>query len=119
MSQVAKSVGRSILAGAQIAAVFYLTIATWLAVSWMAQDEWAAGASTRDWWWAAAFRFATGLFCAAVVGLALWWLNLLLSRVGLAFSGAWPRTIAWVSIGLIALASAIGAVQFAIERPFM
>jgi hypothetical protein len=119
MAQLTKSIGRSISAALQIAAVLYLTLAMWLAVGWMAQDEWAAGASTQDWWWAAAWRFGAGLFWAAVVGLFLWWVNGLLSRLGLTFSGAWSRAIAWTSFGLIAVASAISAIQFAIDRPFM
>jgi hypothetical protein len=119
MAQFSKLVGRSISAALQIAAVLYLTLAMWLAVGWMAQDEWAASASTQDWWWAAAKRFGTGLFWAAVVGLVLWSLNRLLSRVGLTFSGAWSRAIAWASFGLIAVASAISAIQFAIDKPYM
>jgi hypothetical protein len=119
MAQFSKSVGRSISAALQIAAVLYLALVIWVAVGWMAQDEWAASASTQDWWWAAAKRFGEGLFWAAVVGLVLWWLNRLLSRVGLTFSGAWSGAIAWASFGLIAVASAIGAIHFAIHKPFM
>src|SRR3954464_11906321 len=119
MAHLAKSVGRSITAALQIALVFYLTISTWLASARMAQDEWAATASTQDWWWAAALRFGEGLFCAAAVGLFLWWLNRLLSRAGLAFSGIWSRAFAWLSVGLIAVASAVGAVQFAVDKPYM
>jgi hypothetical protein len=119
MAQVAKSVGRSISAALQIAAVVYLTLAMWVAIGWMAQDEWAASASPQDWWWAAALRFGTGLFWATVVGLGLWWLNRALSRIGLTFSGVWSRAIAWSSFGLIAVASAIAAIQFAIDKPFM
>jgi hypothetical protein len=119
MAPLAKSIGRSISASLQVAAVLYLTVGFWLASQWMAQDEWAASAHTSDWWLAAAFRFGNGLFWAAIVGLALWWINRLLSRVELSFSGAWPRGIAWTGFGLIAAASAVGAVQFAIDRPFM
>ena len=119
MAHLAKSVGRSISAALQIALIFYLTISTWLVSGWMAQDEWAATASTQDWWWAAALRFGAGALCAAVVGLLLWLFNRLLSRAGLAFSGAWSRAIAWLSFGLIAVASAVGAVQFAVDKPYM
>jgi hypothetical protein len=119
MAQVAKSVGRSISAALQIGLIFYLTISTWLISGWIAQDEWAATASAQGWWWAAALRFGTGLLCAAAVGLLLWWLNHLLSRAGLAFSGAWSRAIGWLSFGLIAAASAVGAAQFAVDKPYM
>jgi hypothetical protein len=119
MATSAKSIGRSISAALQVGAVLYLTVAFWVASQWMAQDEWAATAGTEDWWLAAAMRFGVGLFWAAVVGLALWWLNRWLSRVELSFAGVWPRAIAWTSFGLIAAASAIGALQFAVERPFM
>ena len=117
MAHTAKSVAWAILAVLQIA------IACWVAMvfGWwshrMAHEKWAATATPEDWWWTAAQRFGTGLFWATVTGFAIWCVNRLLSRTSLPISSLWPRFLAWAGFGVIAVASAIGALQFAIEKP--
>ena len=117
VSQLAKSVVWALLAALQIAAACWLAILFGWWSQRMAHEKWAATASPEDWWWAAAQRFGTGLFWATITGLVIWCINRLLLRASLPVSGIWPRLLAWTGFGVIAVASAIGAAQFAIDKP--
>ena len=119
MAQLAKSVAWALLAVLQVAAALYLALVVGGVSGWMADDGWAATATVEDWWREAALRFGKGVFWATITGIAIWGINRLFLRSGLSISRIWPRLLAWIGFGVIAAASAIGAIQFAVEKPSM
>jgi hypothetical protein len=117
MAHMAKSVGWALLAVLQIAIACWVAIVFGWSSQRMAHEKWANTATPEDWWWAAAQRFGTGLFWATVTGFLIWCVNRFLSRASLPISDLWPLLLAWAGFGIIAVASAIGALTFAIEKP--
>ena len=119
MSELAVKILRSVSSMLQLIGVAYLTLIAWLTSTWMVDDGWAARAGDADWWMLAVTRAGLGVLAAAVAGGSLLVLNHGLARWRLGFAGLRPVPVAWMGAGAIGAASVIGAIYFAVERPFM
>jgi hypothetical protein len=118
MPDVVVLIARVVSTCVQFFAVLYVAFIAWLVSAWMADDSWAAVANDADWWLEAGRRWAVGLGAAVVIGGLLLVLNYALVRWNLAAPRARPMRSAIIGASIVAAASAAGAIQFAIERPW-
>jgi hypothetical protein len=118
MSEVAANIARVLIATAQGIGVIYMALVAWLASSFMADDSWAARATDVDWWLLAGKRSLIGLTMALVVGVVLLAVNHAMIYWKLESRAARPRRTALIGAAVVAGASLVGALQFAIERPW-
>ena len=119
MSELAGIVARAVSATVQFLGVAFAAFLAWLMSGWMVDDSWAERASDADWWFEAGRRTAVGLLGALIVGCVLFVLNRSLAHWKLASPAARPIRAAILGASVVAAASTVGAVMFAIDRPFM
>jgi hypothetical protein len=118
MSEVAANIARVLIATVQAVGVIYVALVAWLASSFMADDSWAARATDADWWLLAGKRSLTGLALALVVGVVLLAVNYVMIYWKLESRAARPLRTALIGVVVVAAASLVGALQFAIARPW-
>jgi hypothetical protein len=108
-----------LLAACELGALSYLALVTWLISVWFLDDAVAAGMSATDWYREAAGRSFLATLIACLVGLSVYALNRFVARkIGMPTSKV-PRMSALAFGGIVLCAGLAGAVQFAIEKPFM
>jgi uncharacterized membrane protein len=104
---------------AEVAVAIYLTVVAWLMSGWFVDDSWAARASNADWIKTAVVRFLACFIVGVIAGLGAWGLNRWLAAKGARI----PKMVPAVSGGIlgtsIVVASAIGSIQFLIDRPWL
>jgi hypothetical protein len=107
------------LVALQVIGTLYVALYCWLIAAWIVDDSWAFRAAPIDWWREAATRFGFGILLGSAAGLVLVALNRLLARAGLTVPRLGPWQIGVGAFAAIVAASAIGALYFAIRRPYM
>jgi hypothetical protein len=107
------------LAGAEVAALVYLATITWLLAGWFLDDAVAARMSENNWYRLAVLRVLASCLAALIAGSLIYAVNRFVAvRIGYESSRLPLRSA--TAFGLVvALAGIAGAVQFAIEKPFM
>jgi hypothetical protein len=119
MQEQVRSVARVGLAALQVIGTLYVALFCWLIAAWMVDDSWAFRAAPIDWWRTAATRLGFGILIGAAAGLLLVALNKLLARAGLNVPRLGPWQVGLGAFAAIVAASAIGALYFAIRKPYM
>jgi hypothetical protein len=119
MSEFVRLTARLLLAIAQLCAVAYVALVTWLMSVWMAGDHWAAHARAVDWWVAGLERLAAGVLIGAFVGGSLLVVNRALAHWGLAPTTAKTSRIGLAGASVIVVAALVGTIQFIVTHPFM
>jgi hypothetical protein len=118
MSEAVASIARVLIATLQGVGVIYVALVAWISSSWMTDDSWAARATDGDWWLLAGKRSLIGLAMALTVGVVLLVINRALMYWKLESASARPLRTALIGALVVAAASAAGAIQFAIQRPW-
>jgi hypothetical protein len=119
MSEWVRLIARLLLTIAQVCAVAYVALVTWLMSVWMVSDHWAAHARGIDWWVAGLERLLIGVFIGALVGYSLLVVNRALAHWSLAPAKAGPSRIGLAGASVVVLAALIGTVQFIVTHPYM
>jgi hypothetical protein len=118
MSEVAANIARVVIATLEGVGVIFVALVAWSANTWMADDSWAARATDADWWLLAGRRSLSGFAMALVVGVLLLAINRALIYWKLESPRARPLRTASIGALVVAAASADGAIQFAVQRPW-
>jgi hypothetical protein len=104
---------------AEVAVALYLTVIAWLMSGWFAGDNWAARATDGDWIKTALIRFGVFLVVGAIAGFGTWRLNRWLSSKGASIPNVVPALSGGILAGSIVIASAVGSIQFLVNRPWL
>ena len=97
----------------------YATLFAYLGSAWFTDDSWAMRATETDWLWTGVVRFAICLVVAVIGGVATWQINRWLVARGARISSYVPRISGGIVAASIVIASAIGSVQFVVQKPWL
>jgi|SRR5687768_12679287 len=108
-----------ILAIAEVVALVYATLVTWLLSSWFLDDAVVATMSTSDWYQIGAVRLLYTAVAACLFGFLIFAVNRFVAKREGIERHRVPLITALVAGGMVLLAGVAGSVQFMITKPYM
>lgn len=103
----------------ELSILLFLMSMVFLTTSWIADDSFAVSASELDWWLIAGQRLLITVVFSVIASIILWRINKPLFAWSRFSIERLPNTTAIIFFVGLFLSALVGAVYFAVEKPYI